>query len=81
MMRAGIVVTANLSQRACPSTPEAAACVIAIHGMVEKYQLVAAATQPHDTRTTSDGGMFLFVVVQWNYLLAWSFVSKGVNCW
>jgi hypothetical protein len=80
MMRAGIVVTVNLSWRAFPGPPDAAACVIAGQGMAAKYWSVAAALRHHDTRTTSNGGMFLLVGVQWACLLAWSFVSKGVNC-
>ncbi len=78
---AGIVVTENLSRRAFPSPINAATCFIATHGKSAKYWSVAAALRHRDTRTTSNGGMFLFVGVQWAHLLAWSFVSKGVNCW
>ncbi len=73
------MVTANLSQRAFSSAPNATACIIAIRGMAAKYQLVATSLQHYDTRTISNGGMILFAGVQWTLLLAWSLVSKGVN--
>jgi hypothetical protein len=75
------VVTANLSRRDFPNPPDAAVCVIAIHSMAAKYRSVAAALRHCDTRTTSNGGMFLLVGGQCAHLLAWSLVSKRVNCW
>ncbi len=62
---AGMVVTAHLSRRAKPRAPVASAWSIAAHGILEKYCLVARASRHHDTTTTSKGGMFLFVSVQW----------------
>jgi hypothetical protein len=70
MMRAGIVVTENLSRRAVPSSPNAAVCVMAAHGIVAKYRSVASASWHRDMSTTSKGGMFLFIGVQWAHLLA-----------
>jgi len=60
-----MVVIANLSLRARPRAPVALAWSIADHGMVEKYCSEAQVSRHCNTRTTSNGGMFLFVSVQW----------------
>ena len=60
-----MVVIAHLSRRAAPRAPVASVWSIAAHGMVEKYCSVARASRHRDTRTTSNGGMFLFDPVQW----------------
>jgi len=62
---AGMVVIANLSLRARPRAPVASAWSIADHSMVEKYCSEARVSWHCDTRTTSNGRMFLFVSVQW----------------
>ena len=60
-----MVVIANLSLKTRPRAPMASAWSIADHGIMEKYCSEARVSQHHDTRTTSNGGMFLFVSEQW----------------
>ena len=58
-----MVVIAYLSLRARPGAPVASTWSIADHGMVEKYCSEARYSWHHDTRTTSNGS--LFVSLQW----------------
>jgi hypothetical protein len=76
-----MVVMSNLSQSARPRFPDASACVIAIHGISEKYCFVALASRHRVTRTTSKGGMFLVALSQWACLLDWICLSRGLNIW
>jgi hypothetical protein len=49
--------------------PAMLACIIAAHGIVEKYRSVAMASWHRDTRYTSKCGMFLLVLLQWALML------------
>ena len=76
-----MVMIPNRSRSASPRFPAASACVIAAHGILEKYCSVALASLQRDTRTISKCGMFLFALSQWALMLEWRRLSKGLNTW
>ena len=76
---AGIVETPYFSMRAKPCRPVALSCIIAAHGISTKCRSVSLASLHRETRTISNGGMFLFASVQWARVLACSFLSSGVK--